>query len=143
MCEKEKEKYQVDWTQLDVKYNKAKEQLAKIMPFEKRLSDLDAKEHQKRAAIYLEYITDGKEYLNDQIVQVLYERMVTECCLNRKKGFTISKHNLTLTFLSVSRSSQLLAWVYAIYSEPQRLQYDNKQHRTTIACFQPNRLGRL
>lgn len=85
MCEKEKDKYQVDWTQLDVKYNKAKEQLEKIMPFEERLAVLEAKEHQKRAGIYMEYITDSKEYLNDQIVQVLYERMVTECCLNRKK----------------------------------------------------------
>lgn len=63
-------------------YNKAKEQLQKILPFEKKLADLDAKSHQNRAAIYFEYIEYGRQFLNDQIVQVLYERMVTDCCLN-------------------------------------------------------------
>lgn len=61
--------------------------MQKILPFEQRLAELDAKSHQNRAAIYFEYIECGRHFLNDRIVQVLYERMVTDCCLNGEFGF--------------------------------------------------------
>lgn len=84
LCEKEKDKYSVDWPRLEEQYQKAKEQLQKCMPFEKQLLDLEPRDHQKRATVYAEYIEQGREFLSDQIVQVLYERMVTDCCLSGK-----------------------------------------------------------
>lgn len=82
LCEKEKGKYTVDWAKLDDQYAAAKEQLRQCLPFEKRLLALKPHEHQQRAVVYAEYIEAGKAVLNDRIVQVLHERMVTECCLN-------------------------------------------------------------
>lgn len=82
--EREREKYPVDWDALNVRYTKAKDELLKMLPFESRLTQLDEKEHQKRATIYAEYIAMAADFLNDKFVQVLYERMVTDCCLNRK-----------------------------------------------------------
>lgn len=84
LCEKQQKNDLVDWSRLDSTYNKAKENLQKILPFEAKLAELDAKSHQNRAAIYAEYIQSAREFLNDEMVQVLYERMVTDCCLNGK-----------------------------------------------------------
>lgn len=90
LCEKNKEKYaDVDWKRTEDKYNKAKEHLQKILPFEKRLTELDSKSHHDRASIYKEYIEKSKEFLNEQMVQIIYERMVTDCCLNGKYYFII------------------------------------------------------
>lgn len=72
----------MDWVKVDQKYAEAKTNLQRILPFEKTLAELDAKAHQDRADIYAEYIEEGKEFLTEQNVQVLYERMVTDCCLN-------------------------------------------------------------
>lgn len=85
LCEQATEAapYVVDWPQLDARYAAAKEQLARCMPFEQRLLALAAgTEHAQRAAIYGEYIEAAGTFLNDRIVQVLHERMVTDCCLN-------------------------------------------------------------
>lgn len=85
LAEKYKERYgTVDWPKLDKNYAAAKEQLEKMLPFEMRLKKIDAKDHRARAAVYLEYIADTEKHLSNQIVQVLYERMITDCCLNRK-----------------------------------------------------------
>lgn len=85
LCEKNKDKFtDVNWEHIDDKYNRAKENLQKMLPFEKQLNELDPRYHQDRASTYQKYIQECKSFLNDQMVQVLYERMITDCCLNCK-----------------------------------------------------------
>lgn len=114
--ERERERYAVDWPALDVKYNKAKEELQKMLPFENRLTALDEKEHQTRANIYMEYISMAVDFLSDKIVQVLYERMVTDCCLNRTNCIFVL---FAFQFLKYSVSlSILLASIHPVHPEP-------------------------
>lgn len=81
-CEKHKEIVVVDWKKFELNYNKAKNQLKTMIPFEKEIEDLDPKFHQNRASLYKDYIYDCGKFLDDANIQVLYERMVTDCCLN-------------------------------------------------------------
>lgn len=71
-----------NWEQIDKKYNRAKTHLQKMLPFENKLSTLDAKFHQNRATLYKEYIREADRFADENVLQILYERMVTECCLN-------------------------------------------------------------
>lgn len=103
LCEKQKDKFEnVDWTRIDERYNKAKEQLAKMLPFEEELQALDPKSHQERADVYGRYIDECKDVLNDQFIQIIHERMITDCCLSGE--FTIEnccffpKHNVFFFF---------------------------------------------
>lgn len=73
-----------DWNRIEQKYHSARDCLKKIYPFEKQLLELDAKSYQERAAVYEKYIDECKDILDTRIVQVLYERMITDCCLNGK-----------------------------------------------------------
>lgn len=85
LCEKNKDKFaNVEWSRIDDKYNRAKEKLQKILPFEKKLDALDPRSHQDRATVYQQYIAECQSFLSEQMIQVLYERMVTDCCLNGK-----------------------------------------------------------
>lgn len=76
--------YVVDWAGVDERYEAAKKQLQKCMPFEKRLGELEPGDSAGRALVYEEYIAAGKSFLDDRIVHVLYERMVTEACLDSR-----------------------------------------------------------
>lgn len=81
--EKDKVNYaDIDWTRIDENYHKAKKHLAKMLPFENQLAALDARSHQERAQIYTKYIDECKDILIEPTIQILYERMVTDCCLN-------------------------------------------------------------
>lgn len=83
LYEKDKVNYAaVDWTRIDEKYHKAKKHLATMLPFEEQLAALDARSHQNRAQIYNKYIDECKDILIEPIVQILYERMIADCCLN-------------------------------------------------------------
>lgn len=83
LCEKNKDTFaDVDWDRLDEKYNRAKEHLAKMLPFETQLEELDSRYYRERAKIYQQYIEECRTFLNEQTVQVLYERMITDCCLD-------------------------------------------------------------
>lgn len=83
LCKKNKDNYAaVDWDRIDEKYNRAKEHLQKMLPYEKQIDELDPRSHQNRAEIYRKYIEECKGFLSEQMIQVLYERMVTDCCLN-------------------------------------------------------------
>lgn len=74
----------VDWAKINETYHKAKDNLYVMLKFEEELVALDDKEHHKRVSIYSDYIEKCKSFLNDHMVQILYERMVTACCLNCK-----------------------------------------------------------
>lgn len=64
------------------RYRQAKELLQKMMPFEERLARLEAHCHQERADLYREYIRVCGGGLDDEDLQVLYERCCTDCCLD-------------------------------------------------------------
>lgn len=78
----DKNNLDVDWEKLNETYHKSKDNLYVLLKFEGDLVALDDKEHHKRASIYLEYIEKCKTFSNDRLVQILYERMVTACCLS-------------------------------------------------------------
>lgn len=81
--EKDKANYgALDWARIDDGYHKAKKHLATMLPFEERLAALDARSHQDRAQTYTKYIDECKNVLFEPIVQILFERMITDCCLN-------------------------------------------------------------
>lgn len=83
LCEKQRDQFnEVDWKKIDEKYSKAKEHLELMLPFENQLIELKTNDHHKRIEIYDKYIEECKNIGDEKIVQVLYERMVTDCCLS-------------------------------------------------------------
>lgn len=108
LCEKQSEQFAgVDWTKIDEKYHKAKEHLAMMLPFEAQLSALSAKDHQERVETYAKYIDECKDTLDEQQIQILHERMVTDCCLNGKRLHGVQWGNLALTILTITVSCWL------------------------------------
>lgn len=75
---------EINWEQINETYHKAKDNLYVMLKFEEELVALDDKEHHKRVSIYLDNIEKCKTFLNEHMIQILYERMVTACCLNCK-----------------------------------------------------------
>ncbi|XP_050068573.1 squamous cell carcinoma antigen recognized by T-cells 3 [Anopheles maculipalpis] len=83
LCEKYKEVItDLDAEKFERRYKQAKEALQRMLPHETALAALDAHCHQERADLYRKYIADCQTVLDDDEVQILYERMVTECCLD-------------------------------------------------------------
>ncbi|XP_075159075.1 RNA-binding protein 4F [Haematobia irritans] len=72
----------IDWELIDAKYFKAKEHLKKILPYEEKLKTIPANSYREKCEVYYEYIKDSDKYLDENILQTLYERMVADCCLN-------------------------------------------------------------
>ncbi|XP_039447555.1 squamous cell carcinoma antigen recognized by T-cells 3 [Culex pipiens pallens] len=64
------------------RYRQAKDLLQKMMPYENRLAALEPHCHQERADLYREYIRECRSQLEDDDLQVLYERSCTDCCLD-------------------------------------------------------------
>lgn len=82
LYQKNQTEIQLNWDDIDKKYNRAKEQLKIMLPYEKELLELDSKFHQERISLYKRYINNVRKNLDEKLIQILYERMVTECCLN-------------------------------------------------------------
>ncbi|XP_036318708.1 squamous cell carcinoma antigen recognized by T-cells 3 [Rhagoletis pomonella] len=72
----------VSWDSIDKTYFKAKDHLQKILQFETKLKDLDAKCYRERAEVYINYIKESDKFLDENVLQTVYERMVADCCLN-------------------------------------------------------------
>uniref|UniRef100_A0A182M2X6 RRM domain-containing protein n=1 Tax=Anopheles culicifacies TaxID=139723 RepID=A0A182M2X6_9DIPT len=83
LCEKYKDVItDLDEEKFERRYKQAKEALQRMLPHETALGALEAHCHQERADLYRKYIADCQAVLDDDEVQILYERMVTECCLD-------------------------------------------------------------
>lgn len=74
--------YKLDWNEIDQNYYKAKEHLKKIMIYEDKLKALEPQAYRERAEVYFEYIRDTDKFLDENVLQTIYERMVADCCLN-------------------------------------------------------------
>ncbi|XP_052901947.1 squamous cell carcinoma antigen recognized by T-cells 3 [Anopheles moucheti] len=83
LCEKYKDVItDLDEEKFERRYKQAKEALQRMLPYENALGALEAHCHQERADLYRKYIAECQPVMDDDEVQVLYERMVTECCLD-------------------------------------------------------------
>uniref|UniRef100_A0A182VYK3 RRM domain-containing protein n=1 Tax=Anopheles minimus TaxID=112268 RepID=A0A182VYK3_9DIPT len=83
LCEKYKDVIKdLDEEKFERRYKQAKEALQAMLPHENALAALEAHCHQERADLYRKYIAECQPLLEDDEVQILYERMVTECCLD-------------------------------------------------------------
>ena len=71
-----------DRTSIEEEVKESKKILQQVLPFEQKLLKLAEKSHQERVEIFKHYIIDLADDLEEEYVQVLYERMVTACCLN-------------------------------------------------------------
>ncbi|XP_062533562.1 squamous cell carcinoma antigen recognized by T-cells 3-like [Armigeres subalbatus] len=83
LCEKYKDVLKdLNPEKFERRYKQAKELLQRMLPFEDKLTQLEPHCHQERADLFREYIRECRSQLGDDETQVLYERMVTECCLD-------------------------------------------------------------
>uniref|UniRef100_A0A182NDX2 RRM domain-containing protein n=1 Tax=Anopheles dirus TaxID=7168 RepID=A0A182NDX2_9DIPT len=83
LCEKYKNIItDLDEEKFERRYKQAKEALQRMLPHENALATLEQHCYQERADLYRKYIADCLSLLDDDEVQILYERMVTECCLD-------------------------------------------------------------
>uniref|UniRef100_A0A2M4AE49 Putative rna-binding protein sart3 rrm superfamily n=1 Tax=Anopheles triannulatus TaxID=58253 RepID=A0A2M4AE49_9DIPT len=83
LCEKYKSVLtDLDEEKFERRYKQAKAALQRMIPHEDALAALGSHEHQQRAELYRKYIADCRSELDDDEVQILYERSVTECCLD-------------------------------------------------------------
>ncbi|XP_055843530.1 squamous cell carcinoma antigen recognized by T-cells 3 [Episyrphus balteatus] len=72
----------IDWEAIENEYFRAKRHLQKILPHEQKLLDIDDKFYREKAEIYRSYIKESDKFLDENILQTLYERLVADCCLN-------------------------------------------------------------
>ncbi|XP_058825092.1 squamous cell carcinoma antigen recognized by T-cells 3 [Topomyia yanbarensis] len=83
LCEKHKEVLKdLNPEKFERRYKQAKELLQRMLPFEEKLTALEPHCHQERAELYRQYIKECRSQLGDDELQVLYERSVTDCCLD-------------------------------------------------------------
>ncbi|XP_053949499.1 squamous cell carcinoma antigen recognized by T-cells 3 [Anastrepha ludens] len=79
---KDQIKHEMSWELIDKNYFKAKDHLRKILHFEQKLKELDVKCYRERAEVYITYIKESDKFLDENVLQTVYERMVADCCLN-------------------------------------------------------------
>ncbi|XP_058062815.1 squamous cell carcinoma antigen recognized by T-cells 3 [Anopheles bellator] len=83
LCEKYKSMLtDLDEEKFERRYKQAKAALQHMLPHETALAALESHQHQERAELYRKYIADCRSEIDDDEKQILYERMVTECCLD-------------------------------------------------------------
>lgn len=75
---------EIDWQDVNEKYHKSRDNLYAILQIENELLMQDEKDHRGKAAVFAKYIEKGKSFLNNKMIQALYERMVATCCLDGK-----------------------------------------------------------
>ncbi|CRL07305.1 CLUMA_CG020283, isoform A [Clunio marinus] len=139
-----------DRDSIDSEFKTTKTILQKVMPFEQKLSHLEAKSHQERVDIFKTYINECAEELEEEYVQVLYERMITACCLNesvwkeylsyiqnRSKDWTPMDSNKSKIFRQsdmdiVTRGLRNCSWSADLYIEKMRIFEQNKKSRQDI-----------
>lgn len=71
-----------DRNSIELEVKDTKKILQKVQPFEEKLATLESKSHNERVETFKNYIEDCADDLEEEYVQVLYERMITACCLN-------------------------------------------------------------
>lgn len=71
-----------DRSSVEAETKQTKQILLKVLPFEQQLNSLEIKSHHERVELFKSYVNECSDDLEEEYVQILYERMVTACCLN-------------------------------------------------------------
>lgn len=139
-----------DRSSIEVEFKDTKKIHQKVLPFEQNLSNLETKSHQDRVKIFKSYINDCADDLEEEYVQVLYERMVTSCCLNetvwkeylsyiqnRSKDWKPVDSNKSTIFRQndidiVNRGLRNCNWSADLYIEKMRIFESHKEPRQEI-----------
>lgn len=97
-----------DRTSTEVEFKTTKQILQKVLPFESKLAKLESKMHHERVDTFLKYIAQCADDLEEEYIQILYERMITACCLNEtvwKEYLNYITHRSTRTTWSPAESN--------------------------------------
>lgn len=134
----------------EVEVKDTKKILQKVKPFEKKLSELDEKAHHERIDTFKNYIHECSDELEEEYVQVLYERMITACCLNetvwksyieymqqRSSDWTPLESNKSKIFLQTdldiaNRGLRNCNWSAELYIEKMRILEAKKESREKV-----------
>lgn len=135
---------------IEAEFKDTKKIFQKVLPFEQKLAKLEAKGHQERVEIFKSYINECADDLEEEYVQILYERMVTACCLNetiwreylsyiqnRSKDWSPVESNKSRIFRQtemdiVNRGLRNCNWSADLYVEKMRILEAEKEPRQEI-----------
>lgn len=130
----------------------------KVQSYEQKLKKIDDKAHRERIQAFKIYIESLAEDLEEEYVQILYERMITSCCLNesawmdyihyiqnRPKDWAPLESNKSMIFRQteldiINRALRNCSWSADLYVEKMRvLEVEQKpreevQHTLEKAC---------
>lgn len=139
-----------DKSSTEVEFKTTKQILQKVLPFEQKLAKLESKMHQERVDTFLNYISQCAEDLEEEYIQVLYERMITACCLNesvwkeylkyihsRSKDWTPTESNKSSIFRQtemdvINRGLRNCSWSASLYIEKMRIFESKKAPREDV-----------
>lgn len=134
----------------EVEVKNTKKILQKILPFEQKLAKLESKSHNERVDTFKQYISECADELEEEFVQVIYERMITGCCLNesvwklyigfiqnRSSEWQPLESNKSKIFIQtdldlVERGLRNCSWSADLYAEKMRIYEKNKEPREKI-----------
>lgn len=139
-----------DKSSTEAEFKTTKQILQKVLPFEVKLGKLESKMHHERVETFLRYIAECAEDLEEEYIQVLYERMITACCLNesvwkeylkyihsRSKDWTPVESNKSPIFQQtaidiINRGLRNCTWSASLYIEKMRIFEMKKSPREDI-----------
>lgn len=139
-----------DRSSIEEEVKTSKKILQKVLIFEQKLTKLEIKSHQERVEIFKDYVYDLADDLEEEYVQVLYERMITACCLNesvwkeylayiknRSKDWSPVESNKSEIFRQtemdiITRGLRNCSWSADLYIEKMRILETNKESRVEI-----------
>jgi len=140
----------VDRESVEIEFKQTKQILLKVLPYEQKLEKLEVRSHQERVHLFKDYINDCAEELEEEYVQILYERMVTACCLNesvwkeylkyihnRSEDWSPVDSNKSTIFIQtdldvVNRGLRNCNWSADLYIEKMRIFEQEKASRQEI-----------
>lgn len=138
-----------DRSSIEDEVKTSKKILQQILPFEQKLAKLEDKSHQERVELFKSYIHEVADELEEEFVQVLYERMITACCLNEsvwkeyllyiqnRNEWSPVESNKSKIFRQteldiVTRGLKNCSWSADLYVEKIRILETNKESRQEI-----------
>lgn len=139
-----------DRDSIEVEVKNTKKIYQKVFPFEQKLEKLESKSHKERVELFKSCIDECADDLEEEYVQVLYERMITACCLsesvwkeylsyiqNRSKDWSPLESNKSHIFRQkeidiVNRGLRNCNWSADLYIEKMRIFEANSEPREEI-----------
>lgn len=139
-----------DRNTIEVEVKDTKKIYQKVLPFEQKLAKLETKSHQERVEIFKNCINECADDLEEEYVQIIYERMITACCLNesvwkeylsyiqnRSTDWSPMESNKSAIFRQtemdiINRGLRNCSWSADLYIEKMRILEASKASRAEI-----------